>query len=130
MALNVLSLWSCKKAVSRATGATSHGNRHCLVAKLPDVSLLVKHMIEDFIFKEKLGRTGIRNNSAISAFPDIWYIGAGRLSNGKVLSRYVKFAHGNWDNYNQNDKSSSNTAGNDDPESEAEDPDKFYGIND
>lgn len=130
VALNVLSLWSCKEAVSRATGATSHGNRHSLVAKLPDVSLLVKHMIEDSIFKEKLGRTGIRNNSAMSAFPDMWYIGAGRLSSGKVLSRYVKSARGNWDNYNQDDESSSDAAGDDDPESEAEDPDELYGIND
>ena len=71
VALNVLLLWSCKEAVSRATGATSHGNCHSFIAKLSDVSLLVKHMIEDSIFKEKLGHTGIRNNSAISAFPDM-----------------------------------------------------------
>ncbi len=60
VALNVLSLWTCKEAVSRATGATSDGNRHSLVAKLPDVSLLVEHMTDDSIFDEKLGHTGIR----------------------------------------------------------------------
>ena len=69
--LNVLSLWLCKETISRATGATSHGNRHSLVAKLPDVSLLVKHMIDDSIFEEKLGRIGMLNNTAISAFPNL-----------------------------------------------------------
>ncbi len=56
--LNILSLWACKEAVLRATGATSHGNRHFLVAKLPDVSLLVKHMTDYSIFDEILRRTG------------------------------------------------------------------------
>ncbi len=59
VALNVLSLWTCKEAVSRAIGATSHSNCLSLVTKLPDISLLVKHMTDDSIFNEKLGRTSI-----------------------------------------------------------------------
>ncbi len=140
VALNVLSLWACKEAVSRATSATSHGNRHSLVAKLPDVSLLVKHMTDDSIFDEKLGRTGTRNNTIISAFPDLFYTGATHLSNGIALTKYVNSAHGNWDNYNQDDDVMSDTANDDGPESEPEDPnrpevdpddpDELYGIYD
>lgn len=140
VALNVLSLWSCKEAVSRATGATSHGNRHYPVAKLPDVSLLVKHMTGDSIFNEKLGRTGIRNNTTMSAFPDLFYTGAANLSNGIALSKYVNSARGNWDNYNQDNDFMSDTANDDGPESEPEapnrpgvnpdDPDELYGIYD
>ncbi len=140
VALNVLSLWACKEAVSRATGATSHGNCHSLVAKLPDVSLLVKHMTDNSIFDEKLGRTGTRNNTTISAFPDLFYTGATHLSNGIALNRYVNSARGNQDNYNQDDDVISDTANNDGPESEPEDPnrpevdpddpDEFYGVYD
>ncbi len=122
VALNVLSLWSCKEAVLRATGATSHGNRHSLVAKLPDVSLLVKYMIDDSIFEEKLGRTDIPNNTPMSAFPDLFYVGNAHLSNGIALSRYVDSARGNWDNFNLDDGYMSDTANNDGPESEPEDP--------
>ena len=140
VALNVLSLWSCKEAVSRATGATSHGNRHSLVAKLPDVSLLVKHMTDNSIFDEKLGRTGTQNNTTMSAFPNLFYTGAAHLSNGIALSQYVNSARGNWDNYNQDNDFMSNTANDDGLESEPEDlnrvgihpddPNKLYGIYD
>ncbi len=59
VAMNVISLWKCREAVSHAMRATSHGNRHSVAAKLPDISLLVKHMTEDFLFCEQLGRTGM-----------------------------------------------------------------------
>ena len=140
VALNILSLWLCKEAVSRATGATSHGNRHSLVAKLPDVSLLVKHMIDDSIFEEKLGRTGMSNNTAMSAFPDLFYIRSAHLSNGIALSKYVDSAQGNWDNFDLDNGSISDTANDDGPESEPKDlngpgdnpndPDELDGIYD
>ena len=79
----------------RATVATSHGNRHSLIAKLPDVSLLVKQMINDSIFEEKLGHTSMLNNTAMFAFSDLFYIGSAHLSNGIALSRYVDSAQGN-----------------------------------
>lgn len=34
VALNILSLWKCREAMLRTTGATLYGNRHSLVAKL------------------------------------------------------------------------------------------------
>ncbi len=95
VALNVLSLWSYKEIVSRATGVTSYDNHYSFVAKLPDVSLLVKHIINESIFKKKLGRTGMLDNTPMSAFPNLFYIGSAHLSNGIALSRYVDSARGN-----------------------------------
>ncbi len=69
VALNVLLLWAYKEAISRATDATSYGNCHFLIAKLPDVSFLVKHMTDNSIFDEKFSRIGTQNNTIISAFP-------------------------------------------------------------
>ena len=95
MVFIVLSLWLCKEAVSQATGATFYGNCHSLIAKLLDVSLLVKHMINDSIFEEKLDRTGMSNNIAMSTFPDFFYIRNAYFSNGIALSRYIYSARGN-----------------------------------
>lgn len=87
--MNMISLWKCRKSVSRATGATSHGNRHSLAAKLPDISLLVKHMTKDSLFQKQLGRTGLRSNREESTFPDVFAEGTARLSTGIELGRYV-----------------------------------------
>lgn len=92
VALNVLSLWSCKEVISRATDATSHGNCHSFIAKLSDISLLIKHIIDDSIFNEKVGRTSMQNNTAKSAFPNLFYIRSICLSTGIVLSKYFKSA--------------------------------------
>lgn len=99
VALNVISLWKCREVVSRATSATSHGNHHSLVAKLPDVSLLVKHMTGDLIFREELGRCGLRNSDKLSAFTDPFSDKTACFSSGIALSKYLASAQGNWDNY-------------------------------
>ncbi len=93
--LNILSLRLYKEVVLRATDTTSHSNCHFFVVKLLDISLLVKHMIDNSIFEEMLGHTGIPNNIAISAFPDLFYIGSVYLSNDIALSRYIDSAQGN-----------------------------------
>lgn len=84
VALNVLLLWKCRKAVSRTTGVTSHGNRHSLVAKLLDISLLIKHIAGDSIFEEKLGRCRAQNGNGNlpSAFVDLFTEETARLSTG------------------------------------------------
>lgn len=56
VALNVMSLWKCKEVMARVTGATSYGNHHLLVSTFPDISLLVKHLVEDAVFEQQLGR--------------------------------------------------------------------------
>lgn len=76
VALNVWSLWSYKKAVLQAKSTTLHGNCHLFIVKLPDVSLLFKHIINNSIFKKKLGHTDILNNTFISIFFDLFYIRA------------------------------------------------------
>ncbi len=50
VSMNMISLWKCREAVSRATGATLHGNCHSFAIKVPDISLLMKHIIEDSFF--------------------------------------------------------------------------------
>ncbi len=78
-------------------------------------------MTNDSIFDEKLSHTGIQNNTTISAFPNLFYIGASNLSNGIALTRYVNSACGNWNNYNQNDDVISDIANDDSSESEPKD---------
>ncbi len=73
VALKVLSLWSCKEAISHTTSATSYDNCHSSISKLPDESLLVKHTTDDNIFDEKLARTVIQNNTTMSAFSNLFY---------------------------------------------------------
>lgn len=55
MALNVLLLWSYNEAVLQAKSAISHSHCHFFAVQLLDISLLVKYMIDDFIFDEELG---------------------------------------------------------------------------
>lgn len=95
MALNVLSLWSCKKAVSHTTDAISHGNYYSFIARVLDISLLIKHMTEDSIFAEKLGRTGLQNNYTVSAFLNLFSIRVANFLTGVTLKRYIHSACSN-----------------------------------
>lgn len=78
----------------------------------------MKYMTNDYIFNEKLGRTGIENNIAMSAFPDLFYIEAIHLSNSIALSIYINSTCSDWINYNQNNNFISNTKNDNSPESE------------
>ena len=95
VAFNVLSFWSYKEAVLQVTGATSYSNCYSFVAKLLNVFLLVKHMINDSIFKKKLSHIDIPNNIPIFAFLDLFYIGSIYLLNDITLSKYIDSAQGN-----------------------------------
>lgn len=57
----------------------------------------------------------------MSAFLDIFYIRSTHFSNGIVLSRYIKSARDNWDNFNLDNRFISNIANNDSPKSEPKD---------
>lgn len=81
--------------ISQALNVTFYNNYYSFVTKLLNISFLVKNIIENSIFKKKLGYISTQNNIAMSIFPNIWYIKAGYLLNNKVLSRYIKFAYGN-----------------------------------
>ncbi len=48
--INVIFLWKYQEAVSHIIRATLHINCHSFVAKLPNVSLLIKYIIEDSLF--------------------------------------------------------------------------------
>ncbi len=131
--MNVISLWKCREAVSRATGATSHGNCHSLTIKVPDVSLLMKHMIDDSFFQEQLGWMGLRNNRTEYAFRDLFAKGVARIFTGMEIGRYVQASRGNWNNYNPDDAGDPDNEDEDDENGNIrrrppEDPDEFYGV--
>lgn len=52
IAMNVISLWKCQEAISRAIEVTSHDNCYSFAAKLSDILLLIKYIIEDSLFYE------------------------------------------------------------------------------
>lgn len=54
MAMVVIFLWKCQKVISCTIGATLYNNCYSFAAKLPNVLLLVKHMMKDFFFYEQL----------------------------------------------------------------------------
>lgn len=63
----------------------------------------------------------------MSALSNLFYIGLVYFSNNKIISRYIISAYSNQDNYNQHDKSISNTANNNNSKSEAR---NFNGLRD
>ena len=56
---NVLSFWLYKKAVLLDTNITFYDNWFFLIAKLSNISFLIKYIINNSIFDKKLGYTGI-----------------------------------------------------------------------
>ncbi len=118
MAMNMISLWKSRKAVSQTIGATSYGNCYSLAAKLPNVLLLVKYMIEDSFFREQLGRTGLQSYLQQLAFPDLFADSTVCLATGLELGRYVYAAYKNCDNYEPHNEVVANNEENDEEEME------------
>lgn len=52
IAMNVILIWKCKKAVLHATSATLHSNYDFLNVKLPNLLLFIKHIVENNLFQE------------------------------------------------------------------------------
>ncbi len=113
-------------------GVTLHGNCHSLAARLSDILLLVKHIIEDTLFYEQFGRRGMWNHAQESAFPDLFAESKALLSTSIELARYVSFPYGNWDNYDSNESNDDNVAAgvnkNDDDENMGGPPDNSYKL--
>ncbi len=132
VAMNVISLWKCREAVSQTTGATSHGNCHNFATKLLDVSLLIKHMTKDSFFHEQLGWTGLRSNLQQSTFPDLFADGTACLATGLELGGCVYVAHRNWDNYEPDNEVAADNEENDEEEMEksSDDPYALYDMYD
>lgn len=80
--------------MARVTGATSYGNHHLLVSTFPDISLLVKHLVEDAVFEQQLGR-GMGKETQLC---DVFSEGTISISSGVALQNYVNRARGNWQN--------------------------------
>ncbi len=65
-----------------------HGNCYSLATKVPDISLLVKHMIENSLFQKQLGRTGLRNNRTEYAYRDLFAEGVACISTDVLVDTY------------------------------------------
>lgn len=88
---NVMSLWNGKEALSRATGSTSHGNRHSTVGSFPDICYLVKLLTNESVFHEQLGR-----GASETELPDLFANGTTSLAKGVLLADYISNSRGNW----------------------------------
>lgn len=140
VALNVLSLWKCRETMSCTTGTILYGNHHFLVAKLLDVSLLIKHIAGDLIFEEKFGqcRAENGNDNLPSAFVDLFTETTACFSMRIPIFRYIHKAQGNWDNYKMNPAPvvADNETNNNDTSNKDlgrlldDDPNELYGVYD
>lgn len=104
----------------QAIDVTFYGNYYSLIAKLPDISFLVKYIINNFIFKKKLDYISIHINTAIFTFLDLFYIKSTYLSDSITLTKYVDFVQSNWDNFDLHNRSISNTINHKSQKSELE----------
>lgn len=95
MSFNVLSLWQYKKPILCNINTTFYDNCYFFIAKLLNLSFLIKHIIYNFIFDEKLDSTSIQNNITIFLSSNFFYCKAVYFSNSIILSKYVNFAYGN-----------------------------------
>ena len=131
----MISLWKCLETVSHTTRAILHGNFHRLTTKVPDVSLLMKYMIEDFLFQKQLNRIGLHNNCTEYIFRDLFAERVAHISTDVEIGRYVPTACGNWDNYNPDNRVDPNNKNKNDENGSigrgsSENPDELYNIYD
>ena len=80
-------------------GVISYNNCYFLVAKLPDVFLLIKYINGDPIFQEKFSQCRIQNSSLPSTFDDLFLDRATSILIGIFLSKYIYKLQRNWNNY-------------------------------
>lgn len=91
VALNVILLGKCKKVIVCVTKVTFHGNHHSLVSIFPDISLLIKHLIENIVFEKQLGR-GMKKKAQLS---DVFSKSTTNISSRVKLENYLNCARGN-----------------------------------
>ncbi len=77
--------------MARATESTSHGNRHSVVSSVSDLSLVVKILVEDTVFKYQPGR-----GTKEIEFIDLYVRGTKVIAAGTPLDKYQQRARGNW----------------------------------
>ena len=129
MAINMISFWKCWKAISHIIGATLQGNCHNLTAKLLNISLFVKHMIENSFFYEQLGWKRLQSNLQQLVFSDLFADSITHLATGLKLGRYVYTAYRNWDNYELDNEIATGNEKNDEETEDIErPPDYLYTL--
>lgn len=80
--MNVIFFWKCQKAVFCTIKTTLHANCYRLIAKLPNLLLLVKHIIKDFFFCKQLGWTELQSNFQQLVFLDLFEDGTAHFTTG------------------------------------------------
>lgn len=94
VAPNAFSLWKSQEVMASATGATNHGDHHAVVKTHDDVSYVLRELLSEDVFTEKLGRgSGIRDQTRASS--DLFRIGTAALASGVPLRQYKTRARGN-----------------------------------
>lgn len=94
VALNVMLLWKCKEVMARVTRATFYRNHHLLMSTFSDMSLLVKHLVNDVAFEEQFERD-IEKETQL---PNVFLESTTNIFNRVALENYLNHAWGNWDN--------------------------------
>ncbi len=77
--------------MARAIESTSHGNRHSVVSSVSDLSLVVKILVEDTVFKYQPGRA-----MKETEFIDLYVRGTKVIATGTPLDKYQQRARSNW----------------------------------
>lgn len=94
VALNVMSLWKCKKIIAYITAATSYGNHHSLVSTFFNISLLVMYFVKDEVFQQPLGR-GMKIDTILR---NVFEKGTTSISIRITLDNYLNWVRGNCQN--------------------------------
>lgn len=85
MGPNVIPLAAVKEVLDRESGATRHGNHHSTISRTVEVSTLVRHLVEDSVFKAQPGR-GYNRKKAECV--DFYSRGVAWLVKGDPVGRY------------------------------------------
>ena len=91
IAPNVFLLWKIKEVMARTTQSTSYGNYHSLVGFTFNLSLLVKILVKDKIFKFEVGR-----DVKDTEFVNFIICGSSKIKLGGLLKEYQRQTQGNW----------------------------------
>lgn len=79
-----------------ATRATFYGNYYLLISTFPNISLLIKHLTKDIIFKQRLEKSVGIKTTLCDVFGEI----ITNISSGVVRENYLNCIRGNWQNVN------------------------------
>lgn len=105
--------WKCQEVVFHTTRANLYNNCHSLVAKLLDILLLIKYIIEDPFFYKQFSWIGLQTNLQQLAFPNLFADSTTYLATDLKLDRYIYIVCENSDNYKPDNEMTTSNKKND-----------------